>query len=251
MKHVLAIANHIFREALRAQVLYVLGASGLAITGGAVLLAPIALGQVKRIVIDLGLMAMSLVGLLLLALLGTHLVARDIERRTIEVLLAKPIRRAEYIMGNYLGLVMALALFVAANTAFLSLAVFLATGEVDLRPLFGGAMVLLELSTLAAIVLLYSSFSGPLVAAFLIAATYVAGHLVGDLHDLAVAAKAPAFAWASYALPNLASFDVRPEVVHGFAVDPGRVLLAVAHGASYAACALTLAVLVFERRELR
>jgi hypothetical protein len=160
-------------------------------------------------------------------------------------------RRAEYVIGNYLGLVLALALFVAANAAFLSLAVVLATGEIDLKPLFGAAMVLIELTTLAAIALLYSSFAGPLVAAFLIAATYVAGHLVSDLHDLAVAAHAPAFAWASYALPNLASFDVRPEVVHGFALDPGRLCLAVAHGVSYAACALTMAVLVFERRELR
>jgi ABC-type transport system involved in multi-copper enzyme maturation permease subunit len=251
MRHILAIAQHVFREALRAQVLYVLGASGLAITGGAVLLAPIALGQVKRIVIDLGLMAMSLVGLLLLTLLATHLVARDVERRTIEVLLAKPIRRSEYVLGNYLGLALALALYVAANTAFLGLAVALATGEIDPRPLLGGGMVLLELLTLAAVAILFTSFCGSLVAAFLLTATYVAGHLAGDLHDFARVAGAPVMAWASYVVPNLASFDLRPEVVHGFALDPGRLLLAVAHGVSYAGCALTLAILVFKRRELR
>lgn len=252
MRHIFGIAMHVFREALRAQVLYVLGFCGLAIMGGAALLAPIALGQLRRIVIDLGLMAMSLIGLLVLSFLGTNLTAREIERRTIEVLLAKPIRRAEYVLGNYLGLALALGLFVLAETAFLSLAVFFATGVPDPRPLLGGAMVLLELLTLAAVVVLYGSFAGPLVAAFLTIATYVAGRLVGDLHDFAAATKAPtAVSWIAYALPNLASFDVRPEIVHGFALDPQRLMLAVAHGLSYAACALILAILVFERRELR
>jgi ABC-type transport system involved in multi-copper enzyme maturation permease subunit len=236
---------------LRAQVLYVLGACGLAITGGALLLAPIALGQVKRIIVDLGLMAMSLVGLLLLSFLGTSLMGREIERRTIEVLLAKPIRRAEYLLGNYLGLVLALGLFVVAETGFLSLAVILATGSFDPKPLLGGAMVMVELSTLAAVVLLFGSFAGPLVSTFLVISTYVAGRLSGDLADFGAAAKAPLLTWIACVLPNLASFDVRPEVVHGFAIDPGRIGLALAHAASYTAGVLALATLIFERRELK
>jgi hypothetical protein len=101
------------------------------------------------------------------------------------------------------------------------------------------------------VVVLYASFAGPLVAAFLTVATYVAGHLVADLTDFAAAAGASAMAWAYYALPNLASFDVRPEVVHGLPIESGRLLLTAAHGASYAALVLVLAIMVFERRELR
>ncbi len=251
MSRILAIAWQTVREAMRAQVLYVLGGSGLLIIAGATLLAPIALGQVRRIVLDLGLTAMSLIGLLVLTLLGTNLVAREIERRTVDVLLVKPIRRADYVLGKYLGLLMTLAVLVAAETVFLLVAVVLVSGTPEPRTFLGGAMVLLELATLAALVLLFASFAGPLVAAFLTVATYVAGHLVSDLFAFATAAGAPALAWAYYALPNLASFDVRPEVVHGLALEPGRLMLAVAHGASYSALALVLAILVFERREFR
>jgi len=251
MSRIFAIAWHTVREAMRAQVLYVLGGSGLLIIAGATLLAPIALGQVKRIVIDLGLTATSLLGLLVLTLLGTNLVAREIERRTVDVLLAKPIRRSDYVLGKYLGLLVTLAVLVAAETGFLLVALVLVTGGLEPRSLLGGGMVFLELATLGAVVILYASFAGPLVAAFLTVATYVAGHLVGDLADFAQAAGAPALAWAYYALPNLASFDVRPEVVHGIPIEIGRLALAAAHGASYAALALLLAVLVFERREFR
>jgi ABC-type transport system involved in multi-copper enzyme maturation permease subunit len=251
MSSILAIARHTFREALRAQVLFVLAGSGLVMVLGATLLAPLALGQVRRIVIDLGLTAMSLVGFLVLVLLGTTLLAREIEGRTVDLLLAKPIRRADYVLGKYLGLAFTVALLVASQAVFMSLTLLLATGEADWRPLIGCGTILVELLMLSGLVLLFGSFAGPLVAAFLLFATYVAGHLVGDLHEFAQAAGLPFLSWCYYALPNLASLDLRPEVVHGFALDPGRIALALAHGGSYTALTLILAVLIFERREFR
>lgn len=251
MSGILAIARHTFREAVRAQVLYVLSASGLVMVLGATLLAPLALGQVKRIVIDLGLTSMSLIGFLVLTLLGTTLVAREIERRTVDLLLAKPIRRADYVLGKYLGLASTVALLVLAQAIFLTVALVLATGEADWRPLAGCAMVFVELLMLASLVLLYGSFAGPLVAAFLMMATYAAGHLAGDLYGFAESADLPVLTWCTFILPNLASLDLRAEVVHGAPFDGWRILLALAHGVSYTAFALTVAVLVFGRREFR
>jgi ABC-type transport system involved in multi-copper enzyme maturation permease subunit len=251
MRAIGAIALHTFREAMRAQVLYVLAGSGLLLIGGAVLLSPIAIGQVDRIVLDLGLTGMSLAGLLVLTLLCTTHLARELERRMTDVLLSKPIRRADYVLGKYLGFVLTLALLVAAETVFLSLALFTVTGEVLVRPLFGAAMVFVELSMLAALLLLLAGFAGPLVAAFFLVSAYVAGHLVLDLHDFAVRTGQPMLAALYYILPNLASIDMRPAVVHRAAVDPAEIGLALAHAASYAGCALTFAILLFRRREFR
>ncbi|HWN83342.1 MAG TPA: hypothetical protein VNM87_14695, partial [Candidatus Udaeobacter sp.] len=80
---------------------------------------------------------------------------------------------------------------------------------------------------------------------------YVVGHLAPDLIEVAERAHLPFLRWIYFAVPNLASLDVRPEVVHGLPLDPGRIALALAHAGSYAAAALALAVLVFNRRELR
>jgi ABC-type transport system involved in multi-copper enzyme maturation permease subunit len=252
MKPIFAIAIHTLREALRAQVLYVIAVSGLLLTGGALLLAPIALGQVDRIVLDLGLTGMSLAGLLVLTLLGTTLLAREMERRTTDVLLSKPIRRLDYMLGKYLGFLMALTLLVAAETGFLFLALKMASpGDVTWRPLLGAGMTLAELAVEAALLLFFASFAGPLVGAFFLISAYVVGHLAPDLIELAGRAQLPILKWIYFAVPNLASLDVRPEVVHGVAIDPSRIALALAHAASYSAASLALAVLVFSRRELR
>jgi ABC-type transport system involved in multi-copper enzyme maturation permease subunit len=251
MKPILAIALNTLREALRAQVLYVIAGSGVLLTGGALLLSPIALGQVDRIVLDLGLTGMSLAGVLVLTLLGTTLLAREVERRTTDVLLSKPIRRSDYILGKYFGFLLALSLLVVAETGFLFLALKIAAGHVTWHPLLGAAMILVELSVLAALLLFYGSFAGPLVGAFFLVSTYVVGHLAPDLHEFTTRAGMSGVAWIYYALPNLASLDLRLEVVHGLALDPGRIGLALAHAASYAAGSLALAVLLFSRRELR
>jgi len=251
MKPILAIAVHTLREALRAQVLYVIAGSGLLLTGGALLLAPIALGQIDRIVLDLGLSGMSLAGLLVLTLLGTTLLAREMERRTTDVLLSKPIRRLDYLLGKYLGFLLALTLLVVAETGFLFLALEIAAGHVAWRPLLGAGMILAELGVLAALLLFFASFAGPMVGAFFLISTYVVGHLAPDLIEVAERAHLPFLRWIYFAVPNLASLDVRPEVVHGLPLDPGRIALALAHAGSYAAAALALAVLVFNRRELR
>jgi ABC-type transport system involved in multi-copper enzyme maturation permease subunit len=251
MRAIGAIAIHTFREAMRAQVLYVIAGSGLLLMGGAALLAPIALGQVDRIVLDLGLTGMSLAGLLVLTLLCTNHLARELERRMTDVLLSKPIRRADYVVGKYLGFLLTLGLLVAAEAAFLTLALYTVTGEVLARPLFGAGMVFVELAVLAALLLFFAGFAGPLVAAFFLVSAYVTGHLVLDLHDFAVHTGQPVLAGLYYILPNLASIDVRPAVVHGLRIDPAQTGLALAHAASYAGCALTFAILLFRRREFR
>lgn len=251
MKPILAIALHTLREALRAQVLYVIAGSGLLLTGGALLLAPIALGQIDRIVLDLGLTGMNLAGLLVLTLLGTTLLAREMERRTTDILLSKPIRRLDYLLGKYFGFLLALTLLVIAETGFLFLALKVAAGHVTWQPLLAAGMTLVELAVLAALLLFFASFAGPLVGAFFLISAYVVGHLAPDLIELADRAQLPILRWIYFTVPNLASLDVRSEVVHGLALDPGRIALALAHAASYSAASLALAVLIFSRRELR
>jgi ABC-type transport system involved in multi-copper enzyme maturation permease subunit len=248
---VLAIAINTFRETVRARVLYVLALAGVLTIGSSALLSPLALGETDRITKDIGLAAIDLLGLLIITLLGTTIVYKEIERRTIVLLLSKPIARYEFVLGKFLGLSCTLAVAVAAEMVCVQLAVVLAGGGLDPRLAGAAGMALVALLTVNAVAMLYASFSGPLVAAFLTGATYVAGRLGGDLFDFAVEHGLPFLAYVFYLLPNLASMDLRAQVVHGIAFDPHQVGLALAHGLSYTLGALLLAVLAFRRREFR
>jgi ABC-type transport system involved in multi-copper enzyme maturation permease subunit len=251
VNRILAIALNTFRETIRARVIYVLLLAGLLTIGSATLLSPLALGETTRITKDVGLTAIELLGLLIITLLGTTVVYKEIEKRTVVLLLSKPIRRHEFILGKFLGLSLTLALVVVVETVFVELALLLAGGGFDVRLLAGVGMGLAALTTINAIAMLYASFAGPILAAFLTGATYVAGRLGTDLFAFAAGHDIPVVGYVFYLLPNLSSMDLRSEVVHGFAFDPAHIGLALAHGLSYAAGALILAVVAFRHREFR
>jgi ABC-type transport system involved in multi-copper enzyme maturation permease subunit len=249
--HVVAIGVNTFREAMRARVLYVLLAAGVLTMSTATLMSPLALGEGVRITKDVGLTTIDVLGLLIITLLGTTIVYKEIEKRTIVVLLSKPIRRFEFVLGKFVGLSLCLLLVVVVETAFLEAAVLLTTGAIDPRLVAGAGMGFMMLITVNAVAVMYSSFAGPLVAAFLTFSTFVAGNLVDQLAGFAAQHDVAALRYVFYALPNLASMDVRAEVVHGFAFDPAGLGLAIAHGLSYAAGALLIAVMAFRNREFR
>jgi ABC-type transport system involved in multi-copper enzyme maturation permease subunit len=249
--HILAIALNTFRETVRAQVLYVLIGAGLVTIAVSTVLAPVALGENVRITKDIGLTTIDALGLMIVTFLGTTIVYKEIERRTIMVLLSKPIHRYEFVLGKFVGLSMTLALVVAVETLFLVVAVKLASGGFDPRLLGASAMAFLMLVTINAVAVCYTSFAGPMVAAFLTLATFMAGRLADQLADFATQQGLPALKVFFYLLPNLASMDVRAEVVHGVAFDWPGVALAVLHGLSYTTAALCFAVLMFRGRQFR
>src|SRR5262245_48211695 len=98
------IARNTFRETARDRVLtgvLIAGAIGLLATQ---VLGPLALGEGRRLTVDLGLSLISLLGLLTVMVVGTSLVAKEIDRHTIYSLLSRPIPRPLYLIGKWVGL---------------------------------------------------------------------------------------------------------------------------------------------------
>lgn len=100
---IIAIALASFREVLRERTLYVLVFFALLLIGMALLLGELSVGQERRIVLNVGLGAIRIFGTVMAIVLGVRLVEREIERRTIYVLLVKPVRRWEVLVGKFIG----------------------------------------------------------------------------------------------------------------------------------------------------
>ncbi len=112
------VAINTFREAVRDRVLYNLIFFALMMIGAAVLVGQISIGIERLVIINLGLSAISIFGLVMAIFIGVGLVSKEIEKRTLYSLLAKPIRRWEFLVGKYAGLLLTLLV----NTAFMTLA---------------------------------------------------------------------------------------------------------------------------------
>jgi Cu-processing system permease protein len=129
------IALNTYREAVRARVLHGLFALALATAGYCLVVGEFALRSSMRVVSDLGAWSVSLYGIVVAVVLGATSLYRELELKTIFPILARPIRRSEYLVGKYLGTLCTLLVFVAANSGVLLLSLAVMSGDSPGRPL--------------------------------------------------------------------------------------------------------------------
>jgi ABC-type transport system involved in multi-copper enzyme maturation permease subunit len=252
MEKTLAIAANTFREAIRDRVLYLLLAFALLMIGSSILLSLLTVGSREKIIIDLGLSAISIFGVLTSIFLGVGLVFKEIDRRTIYTIVTKPVQRAQFILGKYLGLCLTLGVNLAVMTAgFYLLLAWEGCAYARLLPAI--LLTLFELLVVTALALLFSSFSTPILSALFTLSCFLVGRLSWSLRLLE---EKIASAWGKgvceafyWVLPNLERFNLRTEAVHGLALETGEVAFAMAYGIGYAALLVAAACLAFERRD--
>lgn len=255
MNRIKVIALNTFRETLRDKILYNLVFFGLLLIGSSILLSTLTMGEQAKIIQDIGLASINLVGVLIAIFVGIGLVSKEIEKRTIYSIIAKPVPRYQFLLGKYLGL--ALTLFV--NTAIMASGFFvtLLVGHVGLSAalLKAIALIFLELLVLTAVAVMFSTFTTPTLCATFTLAIYVIGHLTDDLRVLGGKLTADVGRWILdglyYALPNLEYFNVKGQAVHGLPIEAGYLVSSVTYGLAYSAVLLALACVIFQRRDFK
>src|SRR6266540_1359735 len=167
---IMAIARNAFREAVRDLVLYNLVLFVLLLTSAAIFIGALSGGQERKIIVDLGLSAMLLFGVFIAIFVGVGLVYKELERRTVYAIFAKPVGRGEFLVGKYLGLCLTLLVNVVVMGVGVSIALLYVSGGWDPLALHIWPAVLLiyvQLMILTGIALLFSSFSSPALSALL------------------------------------------------------------------------------------
>ena len=211
--------------------------------------------KLDRILQDVGLAAIRLFSLAIAIFIGIHLIHREVDRRTVYTILSKPISRAEFLIGKYLGLILTIWLQMAIMVvAFV--AVCLSTGA----PLGAShaaffVLVAAELALVVAIATFFSAFTTPMLAAFFTTGTWVLGQLTRDLRDIGAASGVPSIesstAILHRLLPDLESFNLAIEAAHLLPVTASDVLLPLVYGAGYVTIVLVGAIAIFDRRDFR
>jgi len=265
---VVRIAVNVFKESVRDKVLYNLVFFAVMMIATSYLIGQLTAGQDVKIIKDLGLAATSIFGLFIAVFIGIGLVSKEVERRSIYGLLAKPIRRRDFILGKYLGLVLTLLV----NVGVMTLAVYAVLGYMSLmagtwqmpsweRPavdpllLKAIALTFLQLMIVTAVALFFSTFSTPMLSAALTFGLYVVGHFNADLRNFENVIESRPVVYLArglyYLLPNLAPLDVKQQVVHGLPVSWQYIGLNTAYAVVYIAAVLVAAGFIFSRRDFK
>jgi len=252
-----AISFNTFREAVRDRVLYNLVFFALLLVAAAPLFGEISIGLEKLILVNVGLSAISIFGIIIAIFIGIGLVSKEIEKKTLYTILSRPVRRWEFIAGKYLGLIMTLVVNAAFMTAGFYLALLVASrglGKDDAGLLVAIYFIILEFFIVTAITLLFSSFSSPILAAVFAFALFAIGSFAEDLRNFAALATG-ATKWlatgAAYLVPNFSALNVISQVAHSQSISGRLILLNTVYALLYSLTATIGAILIFERRNLK
>lgn len=251
----LAIARNTFREAVRDRIFLLVGAFGLLLVASAAVMSPLTVGAQQKIVVDIGLAAQSVLGLLVVVLVGSGMLHKEIDKRTIMTILSKPISRLEYLVGKYIGLLAVLVSMMAVMfCVFLVACAFTAT-PIKVAFLASLGMTVVEMMVVTALVVFFSTFTTPVLTSLFTLGVYVTGHTVQDLESFAEvtgsAAVAQVMGVAKWVIPNLDLFNIRSAVVHGLAMDTAQIAWAATYGLLYSLLLVALSDVTFRRREFR
>jgi ABC-type transport system involved in multi-copper enzyme maturation permease subunit len=255
MRAVRAIAANTVREAIRDRILYLFVGFAVVTVVSTKLFGMLTVGDESKIIKDIGLASLQFFSMLIAVMMSMILISREVDNRTVFNILAKPVRRWQFILGKYLGLVSIVAANILLITVVLMLVVLIVAGELDLMLLFAAAMTLLEMLVLAAFATLFAVLTRPILGSLMTLAIFIVGHMSADLwlltRQLPGALTRTAVTVVYYLLPNLERFAFRTEVVHDLPISGAAVVWAVIYAGAFVAVVLFLANLRFHGKDLK
>jgi ABC-type transport system involved in multi-copper enzyme maturation permease subunit len=261
---ILTIARNTFRENIRDKILYNLILFALIMILSSVALGQLTLGHEEKVIVDIGLSAISIFGTLIAIFIGISLVYKELEKRTVYALLSKPVHRHEFILGKYLGLLYTLLVNVVIMTVGLILTMMYHGGvgfQGYIRLIPAVYLIFLSLALTTALALVFSTFSTPALSTLFTFFLWVIGHFNGDLLEFGRLTKSAPLQWLFrvlyYVLPNLSNFttidsrNVIESAAYRQPIDLIAVLWVTVYGLLYCGILLSLSIVVFSRRDFK
>lgn len=241
---------------MRDRVLYNLVVFVLLIIACAILLGDLTDGYEARTIVNIGLNAMLMFGAFIAIFVGVALVSKEIERRTVFAIFAKPVGRAEFIIGKYLGLCLTLAVNAAVMGVGVSLALIYVGNGAFAMSIWGSILLIFfELTILTGVATLFSSFSSPALSALFTFALFIIGHFSSSLRDLAQGINSQSakyfFDAIYYLLPNLSHFTFVTNAAHGDVPPPAMLAGSILYAIVFDVILIAAATLIFSRRNFK
>jgi Cu-processing system permease protein len=252
LSRVIAVAANTFRETVRERVLYTLVFFAIIMTLSGLLLAQLSIRQDEKIIKDVGLAAMELFGHLIAIFIGIGLVSKEIERKSLHPLLAKPLSREELFVGKFAGLAFTLLVNVSAMAAGLFATLLVTHGQADPRLLKAILTIYMTLVIVVAIALLFSAVTSTALAAVCTICLVLAGRfsdVVRNMKQVAPGVPDLLIDVVYNVLPNFGNLNLKATIAYGDPVPWSLVGWLTLYAVLYATVVLGIGIAVFRRKE--
>lgn len=253
MRSVWIIAINTYREIIRDRILYGIIVFALLLIGVSIALGQLSYAEQARISADFGFTGIQMSACILAIFAGSTLVAREIEKQTVLTLLARPVSRAQFLLGKYFGLALVVLTVIAG------LAVVLSGLLVALDFTIGGSFfiallgIALEAMVLMALALFFGSFSRPMMTVVFSVSLFMIGHWVKSLDFFVKKSDSESFKFLGGAIangiPNLEKFNWRSAPIYSMQIPAHDVWFTLAYACGWTLVLMSLTILIFRRRD--
>ena len=247
------IALNTFLENLRDKILYSLLLFAALLITASIFLGTLTIAEQDKIVTDMGLAAINLIGVIISIFVGIGLVSKEIERRTIYTIMARPVSRTQFVLGKYAGLTVTLTVNIVVMFMVLLLTLWWIGAPIHLSLLQATSLIFIELLVITALAMLFSTFSSATVSASLTLGLFAVGHLTQDLKGIAEKSHndvmTAIMTGIYYLCPNLELLNIKGPAAAGISVWLTYQAWATAYGLLYAGMLLAVACVIFQRRD--
>jgi len=250
------MAKNVFQEVIRDRILYIIGFYAIILAIAFRAIPEFASTAPDKIFLDFGLATMNVIGLIVVIFIGTGLVNKEIEKRTILLLIAKPISRSEFIASKYLGL--SAVSFILITTMTIIYVGFLQFSKASYQfsSIFLAVLfIFFQLCLMTAVAITLGVFTSSLIATALTFAVYLMGNITQDIVALSKLSHNPGIERITQSLylilPDLSRLDLKNDAVYGLQALPDPIILITnaGYGILYSFMLLAIAILIFLRRE--
>lgn len=249
-----ALAVNGFREIIRDKILYIIGLFALLIIIASRILPPIAVSADEKILLDFGIGAIDLLGVIVAIFVGTGLINKEIEKKTVLILVPKPIKISEFIIGKHIGLVTVLTVLVAIMTVIYLAVSALSGVDIPLSSILIAIFyIIVQLALITAVAITFGVFTSSILATLLSFGVYIMGNLSRDLLELGKITENEGIQSITQTLflilPDLQRLNLKNEAVYNILPATGELISSLIYAIVYIILLLTISMVIFSRRQ--
>lgn len=253
MRSVKIIALNTFREIIRDRILYGLVVFSLLLMAFSMILGQLSFEEQVRISMNFGLSAIHIGTVILSIFVGSTLVNKEIEKKTIMTLLVRPITRTQFLLGKALGLLFVNVLVASGLAAILTLVLLFLGAEFTASFAWALYGIVLEGVVLLGITLLFSTFSTPFMVVAFAAGIFLVGHWVDSLAFFADKSESGSFKLFETVVtavwPNLEALNWRSQAVFASPVSVSELINASAYSIAWFVFVIAMTAIVFRKKD--
>ncbi len=254
MYNILIVAGNTFREAVRRKILHALLILTLIIIAATSMFSFFELGVQVKFLKDMSLAVISLFGMLITIVVAVNQIPREIEWRTIYPLLAKPVKRGEFLLGKFLGCIWVIFLNVGLMSLEFMVILYSKENLLDIGILQAIFLIFIELILFLSIIIFFSTVTSVPANSCISLFVYILGHMKSAYLNYLISRSEGIKKFIAksfyYLLPNLENFNIKEAIIHNATVSVPYILKAISYCAVYTTIFLILALFFFGKKEL-